>query len=136
MFDTARERGVAIQRKMRAGFVIIRRVAPENPTQVTFAKHDDVIQAFSPNRTKHPFNEGILPRRSMCSLSLFDAHLLGASSEVNTIDSVTIPHRESRRFLLRERFDDLLASPMGCGVLCHIEVNDPAPVTSQHDHAV
>ncbi len=136
MLDAARHGSVAIQRKMRARLVIVRKVTRENSTQVIFAEHDDVVQALSPNGSNNPFNEWILPGRSWGRHNLLDAHLLNASPEVVSVDAISIPNHETRRLIKRKRLDDLLPGPSGGWMWRYIEVNEPASVVSQHDQAV
>ena len=47
MLDSTRHRSVSFQRRMSAGFVVVREIACQDPAQVGFVEHDHVIQAFA-----------------------------------------------------------------------------------------
>ncbi len=52
---------VLTQRKVSARLVIVIQIGSENTPQVPFAQDDDLVKALSPDRSDHPFSEGILP---------------------------------------------------------------------------
>jgi hypothetical protein len=54
---------LVVEGLMRAGGVVVREVAAQQ-TEMPFVDHDDVIEAFAPNRTDDALGEGILPGRS------------------------------------------------------------------------
>ena len=55
------KRRVLGQRQMRADIVVVGGIGVQDLTQVGFAKDDDVIQAFSADRTNQPLRMAILP---------------------------------------------------------------------------
>jgi hypothetical protein len=54
-FDGTRERGILLQGEMRAGAVVICHVRQQQVAEVAFAEHDNVVEAFSSDRTDQPF---------------------------------------------------------------------------------
>src|SRR6266508_2613045 len=58
------QRRVLAQPQMRARLIVIKRVRRQNPSQMTFAYDQDVIQAVTAEGTDQAFNICILPRRS------------------------------------------------------------------------
>jgi hypothetical protein len=46
----ARPWAIFVERKMRSGFMMILKIARQDPAQVTLVKDDNVIQAFAANR--------------------------------------------------------------------------------------
>jgi hypothetical protein len=57
-FDGTRERGILLQSEMRADAIVICHV---QVAEVAFAEHDDVVEAFPPDRTDQPFGIPVLP---------------------------------------------------------------------------
>jgi hypothetical protein len=53
-----------------------------------------------------------------------------------SIDSITISHQVSRCGFVRKRFHDLLRRPIGCGILCHIEMQKTATVVRQYNEDI
>lgn len=54
---------VVVERLMRAGRVVVSEVFCEDALEMCLVQHDDVVEAFSPNRADQPFDVGILPGR-------------------------------------------------------------------------
>jgi hypothetical protein len=64
---------VLVEREMRSGVMMILKIARQDASQVMFVEDDNVIQAFSADRTDETFDVGILPGRSRGSDDLRDA---------------------------------------------------------------
>ena len=124
-------RAIQLQRLMNPVAMVVVEVAGEDASQVSFVHHDHVVEAFSSDASDQPFNERILPGRASSSHDLFDAHVPDAALEVLTIDAVTISQQVSRCAVPRERFDDLLSSPLGRGVCSDVEVQDAPPLMGE-----
>jgi hypothetical protein len=56
--------------------------------KVPLAKHDDIIQAFLPDRADQPFGISVLPWRSRRSRPVTNAHRSQTADENITVDSV------------------------------------------------
>ncbi len=54
--------------------MVIFEVLTEDPEQMPIAQHDEVIKAFSSDRSDQPLGISVLPGRSGCGQHLFDAH--------------------------------------------------------------
>lgn len=59
---------------MHAGPVVVTRVGRKDPTQMSFAEDDDVIEAFSADRADQPFRMPILPGRTGSRRMISNAH--------------------------------------------------------------
>jgi hypothetical protein len=57
----ARMRALVVEGLMRAGGVVVRKVAAQQTSEMPFVDHDDVIEAFASNRTDDALGETILP---------------------------------------------------------------------------
>lgn len=99
---------------------------------MALVEHDDMVETFAPDRTDHPFGEGVLPRRARRNHDFLDAHALDAISECPAVDSVTISNHESRRFVEGKSLDDLLCRSLGRWMRGHVEVDDLAAVAAKH----
>jgi hypothetical protein len=75
---------------MRAGGVLVREVTAQRASEVPFVAHDDVIEAFPPNRPDDALGEGILPRRSGRDEGLARPQALHPPCERDVVDGVTI----------------------------------------------
>ena len=94
---------------------------------------NDVVQAFSANAAVKSLNIRILPGAMVCGQDLFYAHRFDMPSKVVSVDAISITKKVSRRRVPRERLDNLLCRPFGCGILRYVEVHDAAPGMTQDD---
>ena len=60
--NRAADRCVFAQREMRANSIIIGGVSGQDSAQMCLAEYDDVVEAFTSDRTDHPLDIAILPR--------------------------------------------------------------------------
>jgi hypothetical protein len=58
------ERSIFGQGSVGSQFVVIACIRGQDPAQVRFTPHHDMVQALSPDRTDEPFDVPILPGRS------------------------------------------------------------------------
>src|SRR5262249_13240988 len=56
------ERGILVQRKVRAHPVIVGGVIRQQMAEVPFPQHHDMVEAFASDRADQPFNMTVLPR--------------------------------------------------------------------------
>ncbi len=74
-----------------------------------FTQGNDVIEAFTPDRSDDPFRERVLPRGSGSGENLVDPHSLKPRAEDGTtVGTISIPDQIPRRGLPWKRFPDLL----------------------------
>ena len=98
-----------------------------------FTQDDDVIEAFTPDRSDDPFRERVLPRGSGSSENLVDPHSLKPRAEDSTVGPISIPDQIPWRGLPWKRFPDLLRDPSRCGVRGYAEMHDAATLVVQDD---
>src|SRR3982074_819252 len=72
------ERGVLVQRSMGPRLIIVGGILRQNPAQVRFTEHDEVVDTFAPDRAKKALAVGIFPRGACGGGLVTDAH--GAQS--------------------------------------------------------
>lgn len=101
-----------------------------------FTEHDHLIQTFTADGANHTLRIRILPWRPRCGDDFLNADVSDALAELVAVDAVAVTNQEPWRFIIRRRFDDLLACPARRWMGGDIEVNDATPVMSKHDKAV
>ena len=60
-FCGCRKSGAFLSNEMRADLIVITNVILRHETQLRFVEHDQVIEAFAPNRSDEAFDVAILP---------------------------------------------------------------------------
>ena len=73
-FDGTRERRILLQGEMCAGAIVICHVRQQQVAEVAFAEHDNVVEAFSSDRTDQPFGIPVLPWRPWRRRLIANAH--------------------------------------------------------------
>ena len=77
---------ILVEREVSTRPVIVREVAGQGAAQVLFAKDDDMIESFAPDRADEPLREGVLPRSVERGQDFTDAHALDAFAERMAVD--------------------------------------------------
>jgi len=54
-FYFSRQRRIAFPRLMRSDFIVVAKIFSQHPPQVSFTKHNHMIQTFSPNTADQSF---------------------------------------------------------------------------------
>ena len=98
-----------------------------------FTQDDDVVEAFTPDRSDDPFRVRVLPRGSGSGKGLVDPHGLKPRAEDSTVGPISIPDQVPRRGLPWKRVPDLLRDPQRCGVRGYAEMHDAAALVVQDD---
>src|SRR5260370_33909317 len=92
----ARPRAVLAERKMRSDVMMVLKIARQNAAQMALVEDDDVIQAFSADRTEETLNVRVLPGRSRRSDDLRDPHRSNAMTKCRTIGFVSVSQQLTR----------------------------------------
>jgi hypothetical protein len=79
--DWTGDRRVVVQGKMSPRAVVVGDIRHEDAPQMPFVQHDDVVQAFPPDRADQPFHVGILPGRARRRASVRDAETGDAAGD-------------------------------------------------------
>ncbi len=118
---------------MSAGAVVIVEVRCESAPQVPLADDDQVVEAFSPDRANHPFNEWVLPRRPRCRDDFLDLHGPDPGANQGTVDAVPVADHVARRAIPWECFCYLLGHSCRTWIGRHAEVDDLPAFVVQND---
>ena len=89
-------------------------------------ERDDVVEALTPDRADHPFDERILPGRPRGGADLRQAQGGDGAPSGDIEDGVPVMQQESRRHMPRERFAESLPRPCRRGMRRDVDVQDPA----------
>jgi hypothetical protein len=97
-----------------------------NARHMTWSRHSRC------NEPDHPLHERILPGCTRRRQHFGDAHGLRKMGRRRAVDPIAIPDEESRRGVPRPCFAELLCSPRGGRMRCHVDVNDAPALVRQH----
>src|SRR5262245_19045888 len=95
-----------------------------------------MIEAFSANTSNYSFRIRILERRMGCRDHFFNLHPFHPALKFRSVDRIPISEQIAASGIIRESFDDLLSDPLGCRMLCHIEMNYLPALVEELDEAV
>ena len=116
--DGTRNRRVLVQRQVRTSLVVIFLVRIEQMVEVSFTKHNDVIDTLPSDRTNQPFRISVLPWRSGRCRSISDAHGANTPKEHLAIGSIAIMDQVVRSLLPSAGLDQLPGNPFRSRMCC------------------
>ncbi len=116
--------------------VVVLKILREDAHQVCLVDHDDMVEAFSPNRADQPLDVRILPRGAGRDRHLFDSKLDHAPSKRVAVDAVVVADEEFWRGVEREGFGNLLSGPLRGGIRRHIEMDNSPAVGRQDEETI
>jgi hypothetical protein len=120
---------------MRARGVVVGKVAAQQPSEMPFVDHDDVIEAFASNRTDDALGERILPGRPRGDEDLVHPQASHPPYEDVAVDGVPIAEQVLGRGVFREAFDQSLGGPGGGGVVGDVDLDEFSPGVSKNQEA-
>jgi hypothetical protein len=88
------------------------------------AQDNDVVHAFTPDRSDQTFGKSILPGQRWCNGPIPDAHGAQSAHDDATIDPVATADQVARRFIPRECFCDLARNPFGRGIWSDVDPDE------------
>src|SRR5438045_7956135 len=97
---------------------------------------DNVIQAFSADRTDETLSVRVLPGRSRRSDDLRDPHRSNAMTKCRTIGFVAVPQQIARCGVPRKGLGHLTRKPILRGIWRDRKVDDPSAIKTEHDQGV
>ncbi len=121
---------------MRSAVVIVVEVRREDPLQVPIMEHDNVVEAFSANRSDQAFAIGILPGRSSRNDHFVNAHVLDPFPERFSVASVAVSEQIPRGLVEWKGFRDLLRRPQRRRMGRDVEMDHFPTVVPEHDQYV
>ena len=97
---------------------------------------DDMIEALTAHGADEPLHIGRLPWRAWGDEYLLNAEASHTAPEPFSVDGIAVVQLVTGCRLPRESLDHLLCGPPGGRVLGDTEVNDLAPLMSEHQEHV
>jgi len=122
---------VSFQSQVRSRVQVVIEVRSEDATEMSFVENDDMVEALAADRTDMAFAIGILPGRSWSDEYFLDTHMLDARTKRFAVDSIAITNQVARRFVERERFNNLRCGPLSRRRSRDVEVHDLSPVVAK-----
>src|SRR6266705_5414674 len=98
---------------MCARLVEVFHVRQQYVPKMPLPKHDDMVNAFPPDRTDQPFGIGILPGRSQRSRLISDTHRADTPSEYLTIGTIPVVAEVLWSPLPAACLSELVGDPLG-----------------------
>src|ERR1700688_3540550 len=92
---------------MRPELVVIGSVILQNVTQLRFVEHDQVIEAFAPDRADEALDVAVLPRRARRGRMIADPHCPNAMGVGWAEGPVAVANQMAWRFIPRESVSQL-----------------------------
>jgi hypothetical protein len=112
-------------------------IVPQKPTnnssEVSFAEHDDVVEALAAHDPDYSLHIWRLPGTAWCSDNLLDIEGLHQVLKHQPINSIPIADEVAQGFLIVERLNQLPRGPGGGRMFRHVEVHDLAAMASEND---
>ena len=136
MLNRASDRGVSIERHVWPVLVVIGRMLPDQAKQMAFAKHNHVVEEFAPKGADPSFRISVLPGGTRRNLELIDTHMSDAHVECGTVDAIAVSNQISRYNIGADGFDNLLRSPLGVRVGCHVNVKYTASIERKNEEDI
>src|SRR5882757_5836156 len=97
---------------------------------------DDVVQAFSADRTDETLSVRVLAGRSRRSDDLRDPHRSNAMTKCRTIGFVSVPQKIARCGVPRKGLGHLTRKPILRGIWRDRKVDDSSAIKTEHDQGV
>src|ERR1700681_3703969 len=112
-------RRILVQREMRADLIVISSVILQHATQLRFVEHDQVIEAFAPNRSDDALDVAVLPWRAWRGRMITDPHRTNAMGIGWAEGTVAVAKQMTRRFIPRKGVSNLSSDPLGGRIVRH-----------------
>src|SRR3954469_8350169 len=103
---------------------------------MALVEDDDVIQAFSADRTDETLSVRVLPGRSRRSDDLRGPHRSNAMTKCRTVGFVPVPQQIARCGVPRKGLGHLARKPILRGIWRNRKVDDPSAIETEHDQGV
>lgn len=120
---------VVVERLMRAGRVVVRKVPTQQTSEMLFVDHDDEIEAFAANGADDALGEGVLPGRSRRDE---DPQAFHPPYEHVAVDGVPIAEQILWCGLFRKALDKLVGGPRSGGVVGDVDMDQFPTVVSKN----
>src|SRR5882672_382178 len=121
---------------MRSDAVVIISIGFQNSAQMRLAQDNDVVHAFTPDRSDQPFHKAILPGRGWCGKLVPDAHGAQSARDDAAIDPVAIADEVVRSLIRGKCLRYLTCNPFGRGICCDVDPDEVSAVEPDDDEGI
>ena len=97
---------------MSARASVIRKIGLQHSSETRLVDNDNVIQAFPPDRSDHPFGVGILPGRVRSAQHFVDAKPGGRLAKYFAVNAVAVAQQKTRSRIPGEGLQELPGGPL------------------------
>jgi hypothetical protein len=104
----------------------------EDMAKVSFAEHNNMIEAFPADGTDQPLRISVLPGRSRRGGAIANAHGLQLPTHGVTIGRVAVSDQVTRHFIPWEGVSNLSGDPRRCRMIGNADRNNVPPVMPQN----
>ena len=101
----------------------------QDAAQRRLVEHDEVVEAFAPDRPDQALNVGALPRRSRRGEHFANIQVLERRPEGVPINRIAITQEIARGAIPGESLSDLTRGPFRSRVCCDVEMEETAPIS-------
>src|SRR2546422_2743360 len=108
---------------MGPGPVVVVDVLRQDPQQMPFADHHDIVKAFPSNRSNHALGIGVLPGRTWRNDRFPEVQRPGLTRKSFSIDLASVPDQMPWGLLQPARLDQLSRSPIRGRMFRDIEMH-------------
>src|ERR1700751_961692 len=100
------------------------------------AQDNDVVHAFTPDRSDQPFDEAILPGRGRCDRLVPDAHGAQSACHDGAVDPIAVSDHVTRSPVPRKGLGYLTCNPLRCRVGCDVNPNEISAIQQDDDEGI
>ena len=125
-----------LQSEMRSILMVIAEVLRKQPLQMPFVQRNHVIEEITSAAFHPTLSDAVLPRTLKRGPEGSEPERSNRRRNLEPVFPVPIKEQESESRAERKRLAELLDHPKACGVLRHIEVQDPSSVMGDDKETV
>src|SRR5260370_1915076 len=107
--------------------VVIAGIGFEDTAKVSFAEHDNMIEAVLADGTDQPLRIRVLPGRSRRGGAIANAHGLQPPTHGMAIGRIAVSNQVTRRLIPREGVSNLSGDPRCCRMIGNADRNNVPP---------
>src|SRR6266404_2291384 len=121
---------------MRPYLVVIIHVRQQYVTEVSLAEHNNVVKAFSSDRTNQPFSVCVLPRGARRCWSVANAHRSKSAAKDLTIGPVPVTNEIAGSLFPPACFRDLICDPFCVRMRCDAKPQNMSPAVPRDQQSI
>src|SRR5258708_16105010 len=121
---------------MRPHLVVIIHVRQQHVTEVSLAEHNNVVKAFSSDRTNQPFRVCVLPRGTRRYSSVANAHRSKSADKDLTMGAVPVTNEIAGSLFPAACFRDLICDTFCSWMCCDAKPKNMSPAVPHDQQSI